>query len=287
MQQSTKAPPAHESRQALSPPSSDTKPGRSRPMSVVRVVQAVVGTSVVLLMWELAMRAGIVHSSQVAGPVATLRRTILLFGDREFLTHMGVTLQVWLYAMLLSVLIAVPIGIAFGYYTVLYRSTEAVVHALRSVPATALIPVSVLLLGLGVVMQVWLTIFAIVWPILFNTMYGVHNTERQLLMVAHHLRWRPWQKMIRVVLPSASGYIMSGVRIAAGLAMVVVVSVELIAAESGIGTYMMRYQNAGLPDYVYASIFVSGMVGALLYSGLAKAESLLLPWALRERSAQW
>lgn len=243
------------------------------------VLLGTLGVVVFLICWWLALELGLVDRSSAAGPGATLAEVFPLLGDSEFQRHIAVTLQAWFLSMLLATVVAVPIGVVFAYYQQVYVPSEVAVHAIRSVPATALIPVSVLIFGLGMKMQVALTTFAIVWPILFNTMYGVHHTERQQLLIAKQLRWGAMRTLLRVIVPAASSSILTGIRIASGLAMVVVISVQILGAQEGIGTMMIRYENAGQHAEVYAAIVIASAMGGLLYTALSRLEHGLTPWA--------
>ena len=256
-------------------------PGRAGRLRAGSLLRGLLGIAVVLGGWQLAVSAGLISARELPPPHEVIGRAAELVVDARFLEAVGHTLWAWLLSMVLTCVAVIPLGILLGYFTVLYRSAVAAVHAARSVPATVFIPVAILLFGLGTEMKVAIVCFAIVWPLLLNTMYGVHNTERQLLLVADSLRWGRAARLVRVVLPSAVPYITSGVRIASSLAMVVIVAVELLSANSGVGTEIVRYENADRADSVYAAVLVVGLLGAFLYSALAVIERLAFPWLLR------
>src|SRR5699024_8626284 len=120
----------------------------------------------------------------------------------EFLNELADTLQAWLIALGIAILLMVPIGLLTGTVDLLYRPISTVIHFARSIPATALIPIGILVFGLGIEMKVALATFAISWPIVLNVMYGVRATEPSHLVVARSLRWNNRQILKRVIFPS-------------------------------------------------------------------------------------
>lgn len=241
------------------------------------------GLALLVAVWWSASALDLVSAGSLPAPGTVALRVSDLLSDGNFLTQVLDTLGTWLLAMAITSTVAVPLGIALGTVAGLYRPTVTVVHAIRSVPATVFIPVSVLLFGLGLTMKLALTCFAIIGPILLNTVYGVHNTEPQLLTVARSLRWSRTQTLRRVVLPSALPSIVTGVRVASGIALIVIVSVELLGASHGIGTVIVKYQEIPRPDFVYAGIVLTGVLGVLLYTFLAAIERRALPWTIQSR----
>ncbi len=155
------------------------------------------------------------------------------------------------------------VGLLTSSTPALAKPSAVAVNAFRSVPATALIPIAILLFGLGLEMKVSVAIYAIFWPILINTVYGVAGTEPMRLQAARSMQWGWWRRQVFVVLPSALPSITTGIRIASGTALVVVLSAELLGARSGVGTVMLRYQNALQADFVYAGTLFIGAHGSV------------------------
>lgn len=239
------------------------------------------GVAVVVAAWQAASALELVARESLPAPMTVAARVKDLLVSTDFQLQVLDTVWTWLLSMAVTVAVAVPLGIVLGTVAALYRPTVTVVHALRSVPATVFIPASVLLFGLGLTMKLALAVFAIFGPVLLNTVYGVHNTEPQLLTVARSLRWTRMQTLRRVVLPSALPSIVTGIRVASGIALIVIVSVELLGASYGIGTVIVKYQGIPRPDFVYAGIILTGVLGYILYTSLAAVERRSLPWTRR------
>ncbi|TDE39228.1 ABC transporter permease [Actinomadura sp. 6K520] len=243
------------------------------------------GVGILVALWQAACSLDLVARESLPTPGTVALRIKDLAVSSDFRLQVLDTVYTWFLSMALTSAVAVPLGIVLGTVAALYRPTVTVVHALRSVPATVFIPASVLLFGLGLSMKLALTVFAIFGPILLNTVYGVHNTEPQLLTVARSMRWSRFQTLRRVVLPSALPSIVTGIRVASGIALIVIVSVELLGASYGIGTVIVKYQGIPRPDFVYAGIILAGVLGWLLYTTLAAIERRSLPWTRRATDA--
>jgi len=243
----------------------------------------VVGAVTMLVAWDLAVRTGAVSEDSLPYPADMLARAVDLISDPEFLTQVGHTLWAWFASLALATVVAVPLGLLMGYFSTLYRPASTVVHAARSIPSTAFLPVAILLFGLGTQLKVSLAVYAVFWPILLNAMYGVRDAEPQMLTAGRSMGWNRVRLLVRIVLPSAAPAIATGIRVASSIALIVVLSTELLGATSGIGTVITTYQQAQRPDFVYAGILLTGLLGTAVYYLFTFTERALLPWANAQR----
>ncbi|MEV6796764.1 ABC transporter permease [Micromonospora rifamycinica] len=246
-------------------------------------VLGVAGVVTMFVLWDLVVRAGAVSVDSLPYPVATLQRAGELLVDATFLTEVVQTLWAWLLAMLVASAVGIPLGLVLGYFSALYRPSSSVVHAGRSIPSSAFLPIAILLFGLGTQMKVSLAIYAIFWPILLNSMYGVRDTEPLMLATGRSMGWTRARLLTRVVLPSAAPSIATGLRVASSTALIVVLSAELLGATNGVGTVITTYQQAQRPDFVYAGILLVGLLGMALYYGFNLVERLVVPWGQAQR----
>lgn len=127
-------------------------------------------------------------------------------------------------------------------------------------------------------MKISVAIYAIFWPILINTIYGAATTEPMRLDAARSMHWRWWRRQVFVTLPSAIPSILTGIRISVGIALVVIISTELLGARYGVGTVLVQYTQADRPDVVYAGVLALGVVGAGAFSLMMQAEHRLVRW---------
>lgn len=237
------------------------------------------GIATAIVVWAAVSASGLVSAQTLPPPAVVGGRAVTLVFDAEFQRQYADTLTTWILALSITGLVAVPVGLLIGYFAFLRRPTELVIHGLRSIPSTALLPVAILFFGLGLQMKFAMVAYAIAWPLLLNTVYGVRSVDPTAMYVARSLRWSTPRSLVNVVLPSAAPSIATGFRIAGGIALVVVLSAELLGASRGIGTELVRYQQSDRPDFVYAGIVLVGLTGIALQYGLARLERHLIPWA--------
>ncbi len=248
-----------------------------------RATLGVSGVATVVLLLEALIRSGVVNADYVPPPSTLLARLAELATDPSFLAAIGETMAAWALAIVISASLAIPAGILLGSVEGLYKAASSLIELLRPIPSVALLPVAILLLGLGTGMKVALASYAIFWPLLINTMYGVRDVDRVMHYTARSLRWSSRQIMARVTLPSAAPFIATGLRIASAVALIVVLTSEVLAASSGLGSVIRFYQEGGRREFVYAGILLTGVLGLLVNFGFSWVEGRLLHWAPGQR----
>lgn len=245
---------------------------------VQAVALGVLGVLTLLIGWTAIVALGVVSEDSLPYPTAVFGRLPALVTDGEFLSSLADTMGGWLASLVLSSVAAVVVGLVISTIPWLTAPATLVVNIFRSIPSTALIPVAILMFGLGLEMKVSVAVYATFWIVLINTMYGAASTEPMRRDAARSMQWGWFRTHAYVTLPSALPSIVTGVRIASGVALVVVLSAELLGAESGLGTLMVQYQQALQIDVVYAMLLVIGVIGTVLYTVLVRAEKTSMKW---------
>ena len=259
-------------------------PGSSRAVTAAQLSRAqriglgILGTGSLIALWQLGASTGVIPPSALPGPAVVAAALPGVLTSGEFLGALGDTLLTWLIALALGSAAGILIGLVTSAIPFLRRPSMVVVNVARAVPATALLPIAILMFGLATEMKVAIAFWAILWPIIINTSYGVLGTEPLRLDAARSMRWSWWRRQVYVTLPSALPSILTGVRVATGTALVVVIAAELLGARSGVGTFLRLYQQALRPDIVYAAVIVVGLLGALLYTVLVRLERRAVGW---------
>lgn len=209
--------------------------------------------------------------------------TGLINGDIS--SQIGVTLSVYVRGLALAAVLAVTIGILMGTYKPVFDSLKIIVEFLRPVPSVAMIPLAILFFGLGATMRISVITYAAFWPMLINTIYGVRAIDPQALDVARNFGVTGSEALWRVTLPSAVASIATGFRISATIALIVTVTTELIAGNSGIGFYISQMEQANRLPPMYAAILLTGILGYLLNTLYFTLERKVVFWtpAARER----
>jgi NitT/TauT family transport system permease protein len=203
-----------------------------------------------------------------------------LLADPAFRGDVAATLSGWASGLGVATLIGVPLGITFGSFRPVYRASSTVVEAMRAVPGVALIPLAILVLGQGIVMKTALVAYATVWPILYNTEYGVHDVDPIALQTARAFGLPPFAVLWRIVLPSAAPFVFTGIRVAASIGLIVVVGAELLAGTSnGIGAFILTASaNGGQMNDVLAGAVIAGLLGVAINVLFEALERRLFAW---------
>lgn len=245
-----------------------------------RLIRGLIGIALISAVMELVARSGMVNGAYLP-PLSNILSTAgALFVDPVFLEDLTATILAMGVGLVISTLVAVPAGILLGSNETAFRLTRSLVEFLRPIPTSAIIPVAILLFGQQLGMKVFLICFAAIWPILFNTIYGVHDVDPTMKDTARSFGYRRLRILTRVVLPAASPYIYGGIRIAGAISLIVAVSAEIItAAGKGIGTFIMRVsQTGGEYQVIYAAAIIAGLLGWLLNWVLVRGEIKLFRW---------
>jgi NitT/TauT family transport system permease protein len=178
----------------------------------------------------------------------------------------------------LSFCVAVPLGLLIGRYRILDMLTDWSIQIFRSVPPISLIPMAILLLGIGDKPAISLIFLSGLWPLLINTIFGVRGIERTLMKVARAARAGEFLVLRDIILPASLPAIFTGLRLAVGAGWLTVVTAEMIAVKSGLGYMILNGQLTFRSDLIIAGIIVIGGIGLL-------ADQLVR--ALRARVCRW
>ena len=183
-----------------------------------------------------------------------------------------------LIAVALATVIGVGSGVALGRSRLLASALNPLVQFGRSVPGTALVPISVLLFGIGDAAKIVVIGFVCVFPVLLNTIDAVRSVDPQLEDVAATFRLTAPQRLTHILLPSAAPQIIAGIRTALGIGFIMMVITELYAASNGIGFVTMSARNAFDVPQMWAGTILLGLLGVTLSAIFALAERRVLRW---------
>ena len=242
-----------------------------------------IGIAVVLTTFELASRTGVV-STRNFPPVSEMFASLAELGvTAEFWGMVWLTLQGWGLGLGIAAIISIPLGIVLGTSRPLYRAMRGVIEFLRPIPSVALIPLAVLIYGAGLDSKVFLAVFAATWPLLLQTIYGVQDVDPVATDTARSFGFSWPQRLIRVTLPSAVPYIATGIRISSSVALILVVTAEIVIGAPGLGREVNLARQGGAFDLMYALIIATGLLGWALNVLFISAERRVLHWHASQR----
>ncbi len=252
------------------------------------IARGLVGAGVLALVYQLVHWSGVVDARVLPSILAVLAEMWRLMTDREFMWAVMETVWPALIGLLGACLLGIPVGLALGISPLAERISRGLVDVLRSLPGTALIPVFMITIGTGDLMKVILVVFVGVWPILFNTMYGITSVDKVAIESALSCRVTGPALWRRVMLPSAAPFIATGIRYALPIAIVIVIADELVVGSpEGIGGYLLQQQTniVWRPEAIYAVLLAAGVVGFVLNLAMDALCERFVGWDMR-RSEQ-
>lgn len=231
---------------------------------------------------EIAARLGWL-TSYVPPPSVIARALVVGLANGEISSEVGMTLIAFAEGLVLAATLAIVIGVLMGAIPVIYDALKVIVEFLRPVPSVAMIPLAILFLGLGTQMRVAVIAYAAFWPLLISTLYGVRAVDPVALDTARNFGIPPFEALYRVTLPAALVNIATGLRVSASIALVVTVTTELVAGNSGLGFYVAQMEQASRLPQMYAAILLTGVLGYLINLGFSLIEKKVIFWSPASR----
>jgi ABC-type nitrate/sulfonate/bicarbonate transport system permease component len=242
----------------------------------------ILGTvSVVLFLavWELVGNVyQWINPLFMSAPSLILKAAIELFGSGEIWNDLYVSGVEFFWGFILSVVVGIPFGIAVGWYKRAAYIFDPFVNAMNATPRVALLPLIIIWLGIGILSKVGIIFLGSVFPLMINTRDGVKTTPINLLNAAKSFGASQWQIFGSVVLPSTLPFILTGLRLAVGRALIGVFVGELYAATAGIG-FMVTVAGATFQtDKVFVGILIFIIVGLVGTNALDRVERRFDKW---------
>jgi len=233
---------------------------------------------VVLLTWEVLPRLHLVEPAFLPPLSAVLGTGWGLVRSGELFVHIQASLSRALIGFLLAIASGVPLGLLMGWYRGFERVVSPLLEALRNTAALALLPVFILLLGIGEASKISLIVYACAWPVLLNTLSGVRNVDPLLIKFGRTMGLSPLQLFRKVILPAAVPTIFVGIRLAGATSLVVLIAAEMIGAKAGLG-YLIIYSqyNFQIPE-MYVGIITIMLLGVSFNQLLSQLEKRLTRW---------
>lgn len=230
-----------------------------------------------LLLWEYASRAAGLESyfpppSRVLGSLADPAVARALAG------HLAGTLGRFFAGYFLAAALAVGAGLVLGYSRTAYGLFEVLIELLRPLPSVAIIPVAILVFGIGDAMMIAVAVYAAAWPILLATVDGVGGIDRTLIDTGRTFGLGRWRILRRVALPAAAPYIATGLRVSLPIALILVTTAEMVAGSSGLGYYILDEERSLHTVAMYAGIVVIALAGYALNRLFVALERRALAW---------
>lgn len=188
------------------------------------------------------------------------------------------TVQSALVGLAISVVGGVALGLVIGMSRFLTASTSFLTDFLRTVPGLALIPLGILIFGPKMSLDVFLIVFAAIWPVMIASISAVRNVDPAIREMADVYRVPTWRKYVQVLFPACLPAIGAGIRIAAVLSLLIAVGTQLLVGSPGLGSRITLFQlNAQYPQ-MYACVLITAVLGVVFTAVVRRAERSSLRW---------
>jgi ABC-type nitrate/sulfonate/bicarbonate transport system permease component len=237
-----------------------------------------VGLVVFAVVLEVLPRSGIVSEDYFPPFSRMVSALVDEAGTGAFWSAVGETVTGWGIGLGIALVAGIVVGMVLGSVDVLRRVTASTVEFLRPVPSVALIPLAVLVFGLGLQSTLLLVVYAAFWQVLIQVIYGVQDVDPVARDTARSYQLGRWARVRYLVWPTALPYVMTGVRLAAAVALILAVTAELIIGSPGLGHEIAVAQSSGAVPLVYALVIVCGLLGVIVNLGARALERATLSW---------
>jgi NitT/TauT family transport system permease protein len=257
------------------PRPSEDAPRRAIPE---RLFYGMIGFIGLLIIWEAAVRLGYLKSSLTSSPSGIFNAAVSDFGSGVIWPHIETSFIEWLVGFALALAVAIPIGFALGSFRRLEYLFDPLIAALYATPTVALVPLIILVFGVNLPSKFAVVFLEAFVTLVVATVNGVNSTDRRWLDIATSFGAPKGLVFRSVTLPSSTPYIITGVRIAAGRALVGVVVAEFIASNIGLGFYISENGSFLNSSRVMLGIALIGGFGVLIGELIRRLERRFEAW---------
>lgn len=215
----------------------------------------------ILLLWQYLGTTGVINPSILPRPTVLIQKLFPVIESGTLLKNLLASLHRVLIGYAAGALAGLVLGILIGFFPLAEKLSGVLIGLLRPIPALACIPLLILALGIGEESKIAVIMIGSFWPVLLNTIQGIHSVDPKLIQLGNVLEKSRLQIITRIILPSAFPYIFTGLRLGISASWTNIVAAEMIAASAGMG-YMISYaREMSQPALVLIGIVTIGIVG--------------------------
>lgn len=245
---------------------------------VRRLAPGVLFIGAILAVLQWLVQAGHIRRALFPPPSVVGAAVWRLLVNGGFAEPLAETLGLLFLGFAIAVVLGIGIGLLIGVSRVFFDLLEPLIEVLRPMPKSALLPALMLFLGLGLLMKVTAVALACFFPVLINTVQGVRGVDPTMIDTGRTFGLSLWTMTRKVILPASLPYILAGMRVSLGLALLVTTLAEMLAGGGGIGFLILDNERAFRVTQMYAWLVVLAAVGLTLNYAIAAAERRLAPW---------
>lgn len=249
-----------------------------RPGAPRKVLLGACGLVGFLVVWQLVPAMGLVDPQYLPYAADVLVRLAEELRDLAFWRRLGFTMTSWALGLTIATVAAVALGTVVGLVPFLRRATHTLVEFLRPIPSVALIPLAVLMFGIQLRAALVVIVYAAFWQVFVQMIYGVADVDVVARDTARSFGLSRRQQLAYLVLPTALPYLMTGVRLAAAVSLILAITSEMVIGNPGVGRMIELSRSAGDAEGVYALVVLTGLLGLLVNIVFRFIERRSLAW---------
>jgi NitT/TauT family transport system permease protein len=231
-----------------------------------------------LLAWELAADTGLIDVRFFPAPSSIISKLIEMAKSGELTENVLISLQRIVLGFLLGGVPAIVIGIAMGIWRPVRALVDPLIVATYPIPKSSLLPLILLIFGLGEMSKVMMVAIGVFYPMAINATAGVLQINQIYLDVGKSFKASPWDTFRTIALPGALPFIMTGVKLGAGLALILIAIAEMVGAKSGIGFMIWSAWETFAVAKMYVGLFVIALIGFAISLLLNEIERWVIRW---------
>lgn len=239
---------------------------------------AILTPVVLLALWEIGAATGAIDARLFTPPSKILERAVSAALDGSLWTHTAATVARMLSGFVLGAIAGVVVGVLMGVIRPLRAALEPTLTALYALPKIAILPLLLLIFGLTETPKVLSVAISVFFVIQINTLAGIMQIDPRILEAARAYRASGLKLFRYVLLPGALPSILTGMRVSAGMAVIVITAVEFVASNDGLGYLIWNSWQLFQPATMYVGLIAVSVLGALMTLAIVALERLTLPW---------
>jgi sulfonate transport system permease protein len=240
----------------------------------------------IVVIWDLFSRAGLVNDYLLPGPRKTVVLAWKLIWEGTLWKHIQISLYRVFSGFGITFCLAFPLAIFFSLSPLCMEFFETPLELIRHVPPLATTPLLILWLGIGEASKLAVIVLATFFPIFLNTISGVSRCDSKLIEVGKVLGLGRFERLRRIIVPSALPVIIVGMRLGFGYSWRALIGAELLAAAAGLGYMIIEAEELARPDIVLVGIITIGILGHLIDALFMTLSRKLIPWQDMENSLE-
>jgi NitT/TauT family transport system permease protein len=233
----------------------------------------------VLIMWEVSVRVGILDHRFFPAPTTVMGVLFGMVKTGELFGHLAISLQRITLGFLLGAIPGIILGLLMGWSKGIRAFMDPLVSALYPIPKVSLLPLILIIFGIGETSKVVVIAIACFFMVLITTAHGVMRIDPILVQAGQNYGARGWNLFSKVILPASLPSIFTGLRLALGICLLIIVAAEFVAANKGIGYLIWISWSTLTVGKMYAGLVVIAALGLIITSGLERLGKALMPWA--------